>query len=365
MPHQNPIKRIFDLYTSDLSYQEIENLIKREASEVYEFFKSDIPKPDQSKNKLIRGLIFIRSLFNAFIMKLTPARRIFYLISIFFFGIGYLEYNTLYIWSGFIILNLLLAFELADKLLAKNELDIAKKIQLDLIPKHKATIGVYEVTSYYEPAREVGGDYFDIIEAHDKTYIVIGDISGKGMAAALYMTRVQAIIYFLLDNYSDVKEILIKLKKYFSQKLRKEFFLTITIASIEKDGTINLVRAGHPPPIHYDFLKKEFKEINTCGIGIGFNDYGVFEKTLELYTFTPGEGDTIVFHTDGLTETMNKYKIMLGEKRIKKAIERNSDRSAEEIKKSLVSLINNHRAEAAQNDDVTFIVLKRISSPSK
>jgi sigma-B regulation protein RsbU (phosphoserine phosphatase) len=274
-------------------------------------------------------------------MKLTPARRIFYLISIFFFGIGYLEYNTLYIWSGFIILNLLLAFELADK------------------------IGQYETASHYEPAREVGGDYFDIIEAHDKTYIVIGDISGKGMAAALYMTRVQAIIYFLLDNYFDVKEILIKLKKYFSQKLRKEFFLTITIASIEKDGTINLVRAGHPPPFHYDASNNEFREINTCGIGIGFNDYGVFEKTLELYTFKPGEGDTIVFYTDGLTETMNKYKIMLGEKRVKKTIETNANKSAEDIKKSLVRLINYHRGEAAQNDDVTFVVLKRISAQSK
>ncbi len=213
MPSSNPIKRIFDLYTSDLSYQEIEKLVKREANEVYEFFKADIPKPDPTRSKLYRSFVFIKSLFNAFIMKLNPARRIFYLISIFFFFVGYSQPNNMYLFMSFIILNLLIAFELADKLLAKGELEVARKIQSDLIPKHAAQINGYEISTFYEPAREVGGDYFDVIETPERTFVVVGDVSGKGMAAALYMVRVQSILYMLIENYTDLKEIMINLDK--------------------------------------------------------------------------------------------------------------------------------------------------------
>ena len=68
---ENPIKRIFDLYTSDLSFEEIQKLIKRESTEVYEFFAADLPKSDTTKNKFMRALIFARNLFNAFLLKLS------------------------------------------------------------------------------------------------------------------------------------------------------------------------------------------------------------------------------------------------------------------------------------------------------
>jgi len=272
---QNPLKRIFELYTSDLSYQEIERLVKREASEVYEFFKADIPKPDHSKTKFVRGLIFARSIFNAFLLRLTPARRIFFLISLLFFFVGYTQENSLYIFTSYLIAILLLAFELADKLTAKNELEVARKIQFDLIPKNISRLEGFDVATFYEPAREVGGDYFDIIETPDRTFIIVGDISGKGIAAALYMVRVQSIIYSLIDSYTEIKEIVINLKKYFSKNLRREFFLTLTIASIEKDGKIKITRAGHPPSFHYKSESREFLSLNPAGMGIGLNDKGL------------------------------------------------------------------------------------------
>ena len=358
MANGNPIKRMFDLYTSDLSYQEIERLIKREASEVYEFFKADIPKPDPSKTKFIRGLIFIRSLFNAFLMKLTPARRIFYLVAIFFFFVGYTQPSPPYLFASFLILNLLLAFELADKLSVKDELEVARKIQFDLIPKHPAQINGFEISTFYEPARVVGGDYFDVIETPDRTFVIVGDISGKGMAAALYMVRVQSIIYMLIDNYSDVREIVINLKKYFSKNLRREFFLTLTMASIEKDGTINLVRAGHPPSFQYKADSKEFVNICPLGLGIGLNDKGIFEKTLETYSFKPGSKDVIIIYSDGVTEAMNIYKDQFGEENVKRIIAKSSDKSAKEIQDSILLAVNTFRGTANQNDDITMVVLK-------
>ena len=358
MSNSNPIKRLFDLYTSDLSYQEIERLIKREAGEVYEFFAKEIPKPDPTKSKFARGFIFIRSLFNAFILKLTPARRIFYLAALLFFVVGYSQPQNGYLLLAFVIVNLLLAFELADKLSAKGELDVARKIQFDLIPQHPSSINNFEVVSYYEPAREVGGDYFDVIGLKERAYICVGDISGKGMAAALYMVRVQAIIHMLLENFSSVKEIIINLKKYFSKNLRREYFLTLSMASIEKDGSINICRAGHMPTYWYKNDSKEFDILCPRGIGIGLNDKGVFEKTLEEITIKPASKDIIFFFTDGISEAMNTYFQLFGEENIKRIIKNNSEKSASEIKNALLNAITAFRGTAYQNDDLTFVILK-------
>ncbi len=358
MSNSNPIKRLFDLYTSDLSYQEIERLIKREAGEVYEFFAKEIPKPDPTKSKFVRGFIFIRSLFNAFILKLTPARRIFYLAALLFFVVGYSQPQNGYVLLAFVIVNLLLAFELADKLSAKGELDVARKIQFDLIPQHSSSINNFEVVSYYEPAREVGGDYFDVIELKERAFICVGDISGKGMAAALYMVRVQAIIHMLLENFTSVKVIIINLKKYFSKNLRREYFLTLSMASIEKDGSINICRAGHMPTYWYKNDSKEFDILCPRGIGIGLNDKGVFEKTLEEITIKPASKDIIFFFTDGISEAMNTYFQLFGEENIKRIIKNNSEKTAVEIKNALLNAITAFRGTAYQNDDLTFVILK-------
>ncbi|MFA3782365.1 PP2C family protein-serine/threonine phosphatase [Melioribacteraceae bacterium 4301-Me] len=357
----NPIKKLFDLYTSDLSYYEIERLIKQEAAEVYEFFKKDIPKPEGNESKAKKSIIFIRSLFNAFIMKLSPARRIFYLIALLIFLIGFSQNGHPYVLLAFIILNALLAFELADKLTVKNELEIARKIQLELIPKHPIKINKYEIASIYKPAKEVGGDYFDVVDcSENRSFIVLGDISGKGMAAALYMVKVQAILHLLLSNFKGLKELLISIKKYFSKNLRKEYFLTLIAACINKDGSIDIVRAGHPLPLYYKNKAKKLEEINVFGIGIGLNDKGIFERTLSETTIQPEKDDIVIFYTDGITETMNYRKEIFGEKNLQKIIVDNSQNSANEIKNIIINSVDSFRKGTNQSDDLTLVVLKAV-----
>lgn len=364
MSDSNPIKRIFDLYTSDLSYNEIERLVKREAGEVYEFFSKDIPKADQTKSKFYRSLIFIRSLFNAFILKLSPARRIFYFAALLFFFVGYSQPSNFYLILSFIIFNLLLAFELADKLSARSELDVARKIQSDIIPKHGNTIKKFEISSYYEPAREVGGDYFDLVEKDNKTYLFVGDISGKGMAAALYMVVVKSIFHLLLDSISDLKELIIQFKYHFSKNLRKENFITLNTALINEDGTLKVIRAGHGPFYHYKSSSQTIESIAPTGIGIGFNDRGVFEKTLEEVEIRTELNDILFFFTDGVNETMNETHQEFGEERIKILLKNNAFRTSDEIKNILLWSITQYRGTTPQFDDLTFVILKDIGNHS-
>ncbi|MFH1195297.1 MAG: SpoIIE family protein phosphatase [bacterium] len=360
MSNANPFRRIFDLYTSDLSFAEIERLIKRESAEVYEYFAADIPQPDTSRNKFIRALVFIRSLFNAFILKLKPARRIFYLAAILFFVVGILQDREGYTILAFIILNLLLAFELADKLTAKDELGLARKIQATLVPKPPFENKYFDISSYYESAREVGGDYFDVIKSpnEDKTYVVVGDISGKGMAAAIYMVRVQAIIHLLIKTYSNLKDIVIELKTFFSMNLEKEYFLTMVASSINPDGSVSICRAGHLPVLYYSKKENTLQSLNTKGIGIGLNDKGIFEKTLEEITIVPECGDMFILYSDGLTEAMNDAKVQFGEEALKKIITKHADKSVDEIRNRIVDAIIFFRGSTPQYDDLTMLLLK-------
>lgn len=361
MAKQNPIKRIFDLYTSDLSYQEIERLVKRDSAEVYEFFAREIPKPDPSQNKFTRALIFIRSLFNAFLLKLTPARRIFYIISLICAFIGIVQNMDSYVILSFLIINTLLAFELADKLTSKNEIDLARKIQNELMPKSPPENSLFDIAAFYESAKEIGGDYLDVIPAgenKDDTIIVIGDISGKGVAAALYMVRVQAIVHSLIKSTSNPKEIIINLKKTFSEKLLPEYFLTLITASISNDGTITMCKAGHPPVLHYKKDVNEIDTINIKGMGIGLKDKGIFEKTIEEKSIKPNSGDVLLFYTDGITEAMNKFKAEFGMDRLKRVLEESANLPANEIKQKILQSVYFFRGEAPQFDDITLVVLK-------
>jgi len=360
MTATNPIKRLFDLYTSELSFDEIERMIKKESTAVYEFYKNEIPEPTAHQNKFNRSLTFVKSLFNAFLMKLSPARRVFYLSAIIIFIVGIVGVNNAYLIFSFLILNALIAFELADKLIVKDDIVLAKKIQKRLMPEPPYQNEHFEISAFSEAAREVGGDYFDIVDSSrdEKTFVIIGDISGKGIAAALYMVRVQTILQFLIENNSDPKKIIIELKKYFAKRLEREYFLTLSIASIDKKGKIKYSNAGHLPLLHYKKNENIFVEINPTGIGIGFNDKGMFEKTLAEEKVKTEPNDILCFYTDGVTEAMNHTKTQFGVERLKKIIQENANKSSIEIQNKIIETINYFRDKAEVNDDISIVLMK-------
>lgn len=361
MSAENPIKRLFDLYTSDVSMKELEKLVKQDSSEVYEYFAKDFPKEDQNTSRFVRILRFIRNLFNAFVMKLTPERRIIYLVSMFLFVVGYFQMSWIYLFCGFLLINGLLVFELFEKLILKDEISIAKKVQDSLVPNEAPKNNFYEIANYYESAKEVSGDYCDFIKDDEKNklYMIIGDISGKGMPAALYMVRVQAIIHSLVNHFSDLKDLLINLKNTFSKNLETGYFLTMIFGSIEEDGKISLCRAGHNFALIYRQKTDTFEEIESKGMGIGLNDHGIFDKVLEEVQIETQKGDLVFLYTDGLVESMNKYKEQFGLEKVKNILKHNSSDSAECIINKLMNNIALFREDAVIHDDLTMILLKR------
>jgi serine phosphatase RsbU (regulator of sigma subunit) len=341
-----------------MKLQEFERLFKYDAPGVYDFYVKHMDKSQAGKNRFTRSLIFARELFSAFILKLTPARRTVYFIILFFFLNGFILKDWTYAIASFVLLNFLLAFELADKLIVKDELEVAHNIQMALMPKVIPAMPRYDVAFHCEAAREVGGDFYDFIEVKGTTYFVIGDISGKGMAAALYMVQVQAILHHLVRENDSPHETLLALNQNLQSVLRPDSFLTISLAQIHASGAIDWCRAGHLPLMLYRAADQKCIHITPSGIGVGLRDETAFAKSLQQFSIQPECGDVLVWYTDGIIEAMNDQNEEYGEARLMRSIEALAHRPAQEILNSVVNKISGFCGTTPAHDDMTLIVMR-------
>ncbi len=230
------LKKLYDFYTSGLTMKDVEKLVKRDVPELYDFYVRKMQKPEKASNKFKDTFLFIRNLLIEFLEQLSQIRRIIFTLSILIFILSY--FNGNWFWAGiaFVLLFLLIAFELADKLTAKDELSVAREIQRSLMPKEAPKNNFFEISFFTENAREVGGDYFDFIkldEDKEKFFVIIGDVSGKGMAAALHMVQVQAILRNSAFNHSTPKEVLISMNRNLKRILPKGSFFTVYVSSFK------------------------------------------------------------------------------------------------------------------------------------
>ncbi len=348
---------------SELSYSDIERLIKKDAPGIYQYYLSDVkPRGKKTKRSMV-PLYFIKDLFMVFLMKLSPLRRLFYTIALVLFLYGMWLNLWNYAFLSFIMFNLLLAFELADKLSAKDELDTARRIQMNMMPTLPGRIKNFSVVCFSETAKQVGGDYCNYIPAGNSTndFLVIGDISGKGMSAALHMVQVHTIINHLARRTSDNKELMIQLNREVKGIFSKENFFTATLISISDSSQIKICRAGHLPALHYSVAEGKCNKIQPQGIGLGLASNGLFEKALEEYVLDSGEGDLIVFYTDGISEAMNTNKDLFGDDRLIKIIEDNAFRQPAEIKNRIIHRVKEFTGDNVFEDDITLIILKKLT----
>ncbi len=353
--------KIYRLYTDDFKPEEMDNLIKNEAPGVYQFYLDSAKKRNINNNKVGRTLFFIRDVFLAFLQKLSPIRRIIYTILILMFAQAFFLENWFNATFAFVILNLLLAFEVADKLTAKSELDVARNIQMNLMPQRSSENTLYDVCGVSEPAREVGGDYYDIIpvqEEKDALHLFIGDISGKGMAAALYMVQVQALLHDYLNARLTMKEIMFRLNATLNRILQSRYFLTATLVKLDAQKTMTYCRGGHNSLLLYRAATGVCESLLPKGIALGLKQSTLFEHSLELCETQLESGDIVFLYTDGVTERYNGHKEEYGEERLKRFITNCANLSVDEIKVQITLALDRFADGFNGHDDQTFIVLK-------
>jgi len=254
--------------------------------------------------------------------------------------------------------NTRLNFEQINKQKYEEEVNIAKRIQYSLLPDNDITHEKMDIAGYSEPAREIGGDFYDIIKlSDDRVLVAIADVSDKGIPAALYMSQVQAMLQFASQIFKSPKEILTEINKQIYDQLDKFSFVTILITIFDvKNHTVRIARAGHTPLIR---VRDNIQDnIYTKGIGVGLDKQDIFNNNIEEVELDIKAGDVYFMYSDGVSESMNEQKELFGSERVEKIVKEYSSQTSEIIKSKILNELSDHRKNAAINDDITFVGIK-------
>ncbi|TRZ66487.1 PDZ domain-containing protein [bacterium] len=265
--------------------------------------------------------------------------------------------KTLASQTSIVFENTRLKIEEMNMKIIESELQVARNIQLGLLPKVSSPEGL-EISCYTCPARVIGGDFYDFIRIDEKrVLVVIADVSGKGIPAALYMAKVQAILRFASKIFKNPKDILNELNKQVFKKLDRNSYVTMILALFDTEqGKVRITRAGHNPVIYSN--NGDLKMLKSKGIGIGLEGEKIFSENLEEVELDSAKNNFFLFYTDGLNEAMNTKREEFGIERILKIVNTNRYESPLIIQNRLVSEVENFRETADQNDDISIVVVK-------
>ena len=252
-----------------------------------------------------------------------------------------------------------------DQQRVKEELDLARKIQQGLFPKANPEISGLEIAGISVPALSVGGDYYDFIQlSPNKILAVVADVSGKGMSAALYMSKVQGMVQLAAHIYKTPKEMLININRRIFDGMDRRSFITMILALFDmKKKEVRICRAGHNKALYSTDGRIQFLE--GGGIGLGLERGPVFEDTIEEVRIPIKPNSFFLFYTDGVTEAMNDKKQQLGEIAIVDLLKAKRHLSAESIQHAILTKVEKFRGSAEQHDDVTMVVVKSKNGKTK
>jgi serine phosphatase RsbU (regulator of sigma subunit) len=356
------IQDFYRLYTTGLNRQEVERLLKKDTLQALTYYKekTTLKTKPQEIRSFKTTVKVVKEIFLSFLMQLTPARRLFYGISVVGFVIGLLSPDWVWITASFIVLNLLLALELADKLTTRDELEIAREIQIGLQPEQIPEIPGLSIFSFSQPAKIVGGDFFNIVKRNDDQMLsIVGDVAGKGIPAALYAAHIQSMFESLSEQNASPAMILNGLNQLISRRLREGDFITAVIAFFEfGEKSLTIARAGHNWPLYYCSQTKTIAPLKPKGMCLGLDDTMGFSSGLEEKTMPIKSGDVLLLYSDGIPEAMNSKNHLFELSRLESALKESANFTAEKI----VERINHRLGEFVQSeefhDDVTMVAVK-------
>jgi serine phosphatase RsbU (regulator of sigma subunit) len=245
-----------------------------------------------------------------------------------------------------------LLLEQDEKRRLEQELQIARDIQMSLLPHTALNAPGLSVAALCAPAREVGGDYYDFLPLADgRVGLLIADVSGKGTSAALYMAELKGLMLSLSRIHTSPRALLIEANDIIKHHLDSRSFITMTYVVIDRAaGTLTCARAGHTP----------FMRIARAGMVLGLNlDRGErFERCLEELTIPIAAGDLFFFFTDGVSEAMDAEGSCFGEDRLSTFLAINADSTPAQIRDGLIDDVAAFVQGQPQHDDITMVILK-------
>jgi sigma-B regulation protein RsbU (phosphoserine phosphatase) len=254
------------------------------------------------------------------------------------------------------LLFVLLVLELKDKLTLKGDLEVARQIQFGLLPFEPFDRAGTAIRVAMRPANTVGGDYFDIIELGEaRIAVVMGDVAGKGMPAALLMALLQGSLRTLLTAGLRGPELVATLNAHLYVNIPSNRLVTLFYGELDlAAGVMRYVNAGHNPP-HVLRGDGMVERLTATGVALGVVSDGAFEaRELAL-----ADGDRLVLYTDGLTEAFDAREEEYGEERLMAFLMRRAQAHPSALVEAIQADVSAFCGSARPRDDMTLMVVAR------
>jgi serine phosphatase RsbU (regulator of sigma subunit) len=250
--------------------------------------------------------------------------------------------------------NVRLMHEEQEKKQLEQELGMARQVQVALSPTAFKQPEYFEVSAHSIPSRYVGGDFYDLIQLKDwRSVFALGDVSGKGIAAALLAAMAQGALQAQFVGNLPLTEVIASLNKVIVQRSASNSFITLFCAVLDPQGNFTYINAGHNLPI---LARRDggTEMLTTKSVVLGAFDFAQYQpRQTQLMS-----GDIVVIYTDGVTEAVNTKNEMFGDERLEELVKKNVHLSAEELKNRILDEVLSFTRGLPQGDDITLIVLK-------
>ncbi|TWT32325.1 Phosphoserine phosphatase RsbU [Posidoniimonas corsicana] len=253
-----------------------------------------------------------------------------------------------------------MAAGLQDRMRMQKSLSLAMEVQRNLLPTDSPELPGLEIAGHSTYCDETGGDYYDFLDVSGSdqhtAVLVIGDVMGHGVAAALLMATARGILRSRSAVPGSLADFLTHLNDMLVEDTQGERFMTMLLVTVSsKTHELRWASAGHGPPMIYDPTKDTFFDLEGGGLPLGLMDGEDYEE----YQLPPvGPGSVIFVATDGLEETMNARHEQFGIERLQSLVRENAAKPAEQISQTIRQAIATYRGAVSQADDLTFVVAK-------
>lgn len=374
----------FDTYTRDLSREDFQRLFTHDTRDAYQYFSRGLDEERYADLPFWKRMpLRFRQVFVAFTLRLPPARRVLYIGALFIALLGVIKLyrgfamvdlplgtpfiqvpvylpawadGTFALLVSLFLVNLLVLLEVADRLSLKGELEVAREIQLAMLPRGTFTVADIEISGVTRPANTVGGDFFDILPLPDGRVIVtLGDVAGKGSPAALLMALLLAVLRTLVEERLEAAELVERLNVQICRHSPGSRFITLFYGVYNPStGVLIYVNAGQNPP----FIRRtdgRFDRLPATGVALGMFDHSTFvEKETRV---EPGE--LLVLYSDGITEAEDPEGQPFEETGLQAVVGRYASDPPADLGARVVKAVEAHAKNSRFFDDLTILILTR------
>jgi phosphoserine phosphatase RsbU/P len=365
-------REVQDLFTRDLTGKGFQELFGQETNETVHFFTREVPLGDlKSRPWHQRYPLTGWRVFLAVAHRLAPWRRVLFALAVPVVLFAWLRYfvsmvaQGLWVWAfppifslqGWLLVSassllFLLVLELRDKLSLKGDLEIARQIQFGLLPFAPYVSADLHIETAMRPANTVGGDYFDLIDlGEDRLAVVIGDVAGKGMPAALLMALLQGSLRTLITAGLRGAEVVTKLNAHLCANIPSNRLVTFFYGELDRTtGVLDYVNAGHNPPF---ILRADgpSERLAPTAIALGI----LPDATFELFAAELEPGDRMLLYTDGITEAANSRDQEYGEERVEAWLRDHRGHDGSALIEGLIEDVVRFASPVRPRDDMTLM----------